>query len=138
MSPLEETLADYATAGLTTGPHPLAHLRPRLARRGVVPAAELEPRRHGSRVRIAGSVIVRQRPGTAKGMLFITVEDETGMVQAIVTPDLLHENRRTLIGASGLVVEGVLQKRDGSLSVKGEKFWPLTEFTARIPSHDFR
>ena len=71
-------------------------------------------------------------------MLFVTVEDETGMVQAIVTPDLLQENRRILVGSSSLVVEGILQKRDGSLSVKGERFWPLTEFTATVPSHDFR
>ncbi len=156
MTPLEETLADYATAGLTTGPHPLAHLRSTLERRGVVRAADLAARLHGARVRIAGSVIVRQRPGTAKGMLFLTVEDETGMAQAIVSPDLLRKHRRLIVGSAGLVVEGVLQKRDGSLSLRGERFWSLAEFTRApepgapaahpprrapypaTPSHDFR
>ena len=103
MTPFEETMADYSTSGLTTGPHPMAHLRPRLERFGITRAAELDSHRHGERIRIAGSVIVRQRPGTAKGILFITVEDETGMVQAIVRRELLQENRRTIVGSAGLV-----------------------------------
>ena len=85
---------------------------------------------------IGGSVIVRQRPGTAKGMLFITLEDESGMAQAIVSPDLLQENRSLLVGAPGLVVEGILQKRDGSLSVRAERFRGLTELVT-AGSHDF-
>jgi error-prone DNA polymerase len=88
-------------------------------------------------VRTAGSVIVRQRPGTAKGLLFVTVEDETGMVQAMVTPQLLHQNRRTIVGSPALVIEGRLQKRDGSLSIRAERVWPL-EILTRLPSHDFR
>jgi error-prone DNA polymerase len=82
-------------------------------------------------------VIVRQRPGTAKGLLFVTVEDETGMVQAMVTPQLLQENRQTIVGSPALVIEGLLQKRDGSLSIRAERLWPL-ETLARLPSHDFR
>ncbi|MEO8504052.1 MAG: error-prone DNA polymerase [Acidobacteriota bacterium] len=137
MTRLEETFADFHGAGLTTGAHPMAYARPGLNRRGVVTAAELPRVESGRRVRTAGSVIVRQRPGTAKGMLFLTLEDETGMSQAIVTPDLFRENRTTIVGNAGLIVEGVLQKRDGSVSVKAERFWPIRDF-AETPSHDFR
>jgi error-prone DNA polymerase len=137
MSPYDETLADYAGTGLTVGPHPLEHLRPSLDRQQIVPAARLSACAHGQRVRTAGSVTVRQRPGTAKGLLFLTLEDETGMSQALVTPDLLQANRQLIVGSPGLVVEGVLQKKDGTLSLKAERFWRLSEIAA-APSHDFR
>jgi error-prone DNA polymerase len=140
MSPFEETLADFAATGLTTGPHPVTYLRRELDRRGVVAAADLARQPSGSRVVTAGSVIVRQRPGTAKGMLFLTLEDETGMSQAIVTPDLLRENRQLLVASPGLLVEGIVQQKDGTVSVRAERFWSLTEIAdgASPPSHDFR
>jgi error-prone DNA polymerase len=137
MTPFEETLADYFGSGLTTGRHPIAYLRDQLRNHRVLPAAMLGRVAAGSRVRTAGSIIVRQRPGTAKGMMFITLEDETGMSQAIVTPQQLQEHRATLVGSAGLVVEGVLEQRDGSVSIKAEKFWPLSQIAA-APSHDFR
>ncbi|HEX2223602.1 MAG TPA: error-prone DNA polymerase, partial [Thermoanaerobaculia bacterium] len=137
MVPTEETHADYGGIQMTLGPHPLSYLREPLRKRGVVAAADLDRYRNGDRVRTAGSVIVRQRPGTAKGLLFLTLEDETGMSQAIVPPDLLQKHRKLIVGSPGLVVEGVLQKRDGTISVKGEKFWSLSEMVA-VPSHDFR
>ncbi len=137
MSAYEATLADYAGSGMTTGPHPLKHLRAGLDRHRIVPAAELKHHHHGDKILTAGSVIVRQRPGTAKGLLFLTLEDETGMSQAIVTPDLLQAHRQLIVGSSGLVVEGVLQKKDGTLSVKAERFWRLHDLVA-APSHDFR
>ena len=136
MTAQEKTVADYAGLQLTLGPHPVAFFREGLARQGVLPAAELPRRRDGERVRIAGSVIVRQRPGTAKGMLFLTLEDESGMCQAIVSPDLFRDNRKMIVGNPGLAVEGKLQKRDGTLSVRAEKFWPLRDLAA-TPSHDF-
>jgi len=105
--------------------------------RGIVTAADLVRYRHGDLVRTAGAVIVRQRPGTAKGLLFLTLEDETGMSQAIISPDLLQRHRQLIVGSPGLVVEGVLQKRDGSISVRGERFWAIEEMLA-VPSHDFR
>lgn len=140
MADVEETLADYAHTGLTVGPHPLRYLRPELTRRGVVATADLSRLADGQRVRTAGSVIVRQRPGTAAGLLFMTLEDETGMTQAIVTPALLHEQRPLVVSRPGLVVEGILQKRDGTLSVKAERFWPLAGLGAleEIRSYDFR
>jgi error-prone DNA polymerase len=137
MTAVEETQADYGGVQLTLGPHPLAYLREQLARKGVTPATGLDALPNGARVRTAGSVIVRQRPGTAKGLLFLTLEDETGMSQAVIPPDLLKEHRRLIVGSPGLIVEGVLQKRDGTISVKGEKFWSLKELVA-VPSHDFR
>jgi error-prone DNA polymerase len=137
MTPFEETQADYGGVQLTLGPHPLAYMRETLAKKGVTTSAGLADLPNGARVRTAGSVIVRQRPGTAKGLLFLTLEDETGMSQAVVSPDLLKEHRKLIVGSPGLVVEGVLQKRDGTISVKGEKFWSLKELVA-VPSHDFR
>jgi error-prone DNA polymerase len=137
MSPYDETLSDYAGTGMTTGPHPLEHLRPSLDHQGVTLAADLSRVADGKRVRTAGAVTVRQRPGTAKGILFLTLEDESGMSQAIVMPDLLAKHRQLIIRSSGLVVEGVLQKRDGTLSVKADKLWRLPDL-ASAPSHDFR
>jgi error-prone DNA polymerase len=137
MTPVEETQADYGGVQLTLGPHPLAYMRDMLSKKGVTPAAGLDDLPNGAKVRTAGSVIVRQRPGTAKGLLFITLEDETGMSQAVVPPDLLQQHRKLIVGSPGLIVEGVLQKRDGTISVKGEKFWSLKELVA-VPSHDFR
>ncbi len=137
MTPMEETAADLRIASITTGPHPMEYYRRALDRRNVVPAARLQDRPAGRRLRTAGSVIVRQRPGTARGLLFLTLEDETGMSQAVVMPDQLRKHRRTIVSASGLIVEGVLQKKDGSLSVKADRFWPIDRLE-RIPSHDFR
>ncbi|HEV2851167.1 MAG TPA: error-prone DNA polymerase [Thermoanaerobaculia bacterium] len=137
MTAVEETQADYGGVQLTLGPHPLTYMRSLLAKKGVTPAAGLDALPNGAKVRTAGSVIVRQRPGTAKGLLFLTLEDETGMSQAVVPPDLLQQHRKLIVGSPGLVVEGVLQKRDGTISVKGEKFWSLKELVA-VPSHDFR
>jgi len=137
MTPVEETLADFATARLTTGPHPVAHLRRWLDGRGVVTTAGLDRFPDGRRIRTAGAVIVRQRPGTAKGILFLTLEDETGMTQAIVHPDTLERYRPVIAGSRGLVVEGILQRRDGASSVRAERVWPLDP-RAAAPSHDWR
>jgi error-prone DNA polymerase len=148
MSPREETAADYKATQMTTGPHLVEHLRGEFRRKGVLSAAELSKLPHGTRVRAGGAVIVRQRPGTAKGFVFLTLEDETGMCQAIVRPDLFREYRTVIVGSGTLVVEGKLQKLDGTLSVKGERFWGVRAFLGAepcgpadpgedIPSHDF-
>ena len=79
---------------------------------------------------------MRQRPGTAKGFVFLTLEDETGLSQAIVSPALFSEQRSTILSHSGLIVEGVLQNTGGQCSVKAEKFWPLPG-VGDLPSHDF-
>jgi error-prone DNA polymerase len=136
MSDLEETVADYAGLHLTTGPHLMSYLRSDMDRRGVTPLASLSDLADGSRVRAGGAVIVRQRPGTARGFVFFTMEDETGTVQAIVPPDLFRANRRLVVTSPLLIVDGVLQKRDGTLSVKAERF-EAVRTDARIASHDF-
>ncbi|HYR45601.1 MAG TPA: error-prone DNA polymerase, partial [Thermoanaerobaculia bacterium] len=137
MSREEETAADYGATQMTTGPHLMEHWREKLRAQGILAAGELLRLPDGERVKTAGAVIVRQRPGTAKGFVFLTLEDETGMCQAIVRPDLFRENRAVIVGSGTLIVEGRLQKQDGTLSVKGEKFWTLRELES-IPSHDFR
>jgi error-prone DNA polymerase len=137
MSPIEQTRADYASTEMTAGAHMFAHLRNSLSRRGVLSARELRRRKDGDRVTTAGAVIVRQRPGTAKGFVFLTLEDETGMLQAIVRPNLFREQRAVVVGSGALVVKGRLQRQDGSLSVRADHFWTIPEF-AGLPSHDFR
>ena len=136
MDDWEATAADYQTTGVTTGPHLVAHLRHTMSRHGIVPASALAERPDGERVRHGGAVIVRQRPGTAKGFVFLTLEDETGMVQAILQPDLFLRERKTVVGSPLLMVEGVLQKRGGTTSIKADRVWPLPTATAP-PSHDF-
>jgi error-prone DNA polymerase len=137
MSRFEETVSDYATTEMTAGPHLIAYYRAALKRHAVLSAAELDRCRDGDVVRMGGAVVVRQRPGTAKGFVFLSLEDETGMAQAIVRPDLFRENRALIIGSPGLVVEGRLQKTDGTLSVKAERFWRLPD-VPEMRSHDFR
>jgi len=132
----EETLADYEAMELTAGPHLLAHFRERLRADGVVTAKEMKRMANGRRVATAGAVIVRQRPGTAKGFVFLTLEDETGISQAIVHPDLFHEHRALIVSSAGLVVEGTLQNDNGQCSVRAEKFFPL-DGVIDMRSYDF-
>jgi error-prone DNA polymerase len=108
----EEIVADYASLGLTLGRHPLAFLRPRL--RAVLPAAALQARAHGQPARAAGLVTCRQRPDTASGVIFVTLEDETGSVNVVVWRDLAERQRRELLGARLLEVDGRLE-RDGEV-----------------------
>ncbi len=136
MSSVEETLADYQSAEITTGPHLLEHFRARLKQDNVLSAADLKHVPNGSRVTTAGAVIVRQRPGTAKGFVFLTLEDETGLSQAIVNPQLFSEWRSTILGHSGLIVEGIVQNGEGQASVRAERFWPL-EGLHDVQSYDF-
>jgi error-prone DNA polymerase len=141
MTPFEETLADYRGTGLTTGPHLMSHLRERVRRLGILSARELGRARDGSWVRVAGVVIVRQRPGTARGFLFLTLEDETGTSNAIVFPDLFQQHRQLLQTVGVLVVEGPVQSQDGVIHVRARRFRSLDDqvrSTQLPPSHDFR
>ncbi len=138
MSPPERLMADYAGTSLTIGPHPMALRRAELALRGVLRASDLPRGRHGRRVRVAGAVITRQRPGTAKGFVFLTLEDETGIANVIVRPDLFSEQRAAIIGAPYVIVDGLLQIQEGVTSVKAERVVPLTGGEPAPESHDFR
>ena len=104
--------------------------------RGVLRASYLPRARDGRRVRVAGMVITRQRPGTAKGFVFLTLEDETGISNIIVRPDLFDRDRMTVIRQPFLMVEGVLQNQDGVLSVKAERVQGI-EGGASVDAHDF-
>jgi error-prone DNA polymerase len=138
MTAEEELSADYAGTGLTIGPHPVAFVRAALDRQGITRAADLGAVPQGRRARVAGVVIVRQRPGTAKGFVFITLEDETGFANAIVTPDLYERHRQVILGTSALVIEGRVQNQDGVVSIKADRFEPLAgRSTAIDVSHDF-
>lgn len=134
----ERLLADYAGTSLTIGPHPMSLRRGELALRGVLRARDLPTGRHGRRVRVAGAVITRQRPGTAKGFVFLTLEDETGIANIIVRPDLYAELRATIIGEPYLLVEGTLQIQEGVTSVKAERLHGLGGRNPEVESHDFR
>ena len=132
----ERLHADYAGMGLTIGPHPMALRRDEMALRGVLRASDLPHARDGRRVRVAGMVITRQRPGTAKGFVFLTLEDETGISNVIVRPDLFDRERLTVIRQPFLLVEGVLQHQDGVLSVRAERLQGING-GASIDAHDF-
>src|SRR5690349_20275799 len=137
MSAEERLLADYDGTGLTLGPHPMAFRRGRLLRMGVSRAADLAAFRHGAWVKVAGAVVVRQRPGTAKGFVFLNLEDETGLVNVIVRPPLFHQHRLALVNEPFLFVEGTLQQQDNVISVRAERLWPLRYRLGAVPSHDF-
>jgi error-prone DNA polymerase len=138
MSPIEETAADYVGTGLTTGPHPMAHLRESLTRQGIVRATDLTRVPNGRITRAAGLVICRQRPGTAKGVLFLSLEDETGIANAIVTQSSYEAHRELLVTASALIIEGALQKQEGVIHIRATRFAPLGDINIKPESHDFR
>ena len=137
MTAEERLVADYAGTHLTIGPHPMAARRPELAMRGVLRAADLPRARDGRRIRIAGAVITRQRPGTAKGFVFLTLEDETGISNIIIRPDLFDRERFKILDEPFLLVDGILQNQDGVMSVKAERLHALGGAAIAIDSHDF-
>ena len=138
MSAEERLVADFRGTGMTVGPHPMAYHRARLDKMDVRRANELAQIPSGRKVRTAGCVIARQRPGTAKGFLFLSLEDETGVVNAIVTPALFQQNRLLLTAEPFLMVEGVLQNQDGVISIKAGSVSSLRITQAPTSSHAFR
>ena len=133
----ERLAADYAGTGLTTGPHPMAYHRAALRREGILSADELLRCAGRRSVRIAGCVIARQRPGTAKGFVFLSLEDETGIANVIVTPDVFERDRIVITRSRFLRIEGPLQNQDGVIHVKAQRIAPLEIPTPEIRSHDF-
>ncbi len=133
----ERLVADFRGTGLTVGLHPMGHHRAEMKRRGVRSAMELLNLPNGMHVRIAGGVITRQRPGTAKGFVFISLEDETGISNAIVTPQLFERDHVVIVHQQFLMIEGELQNQDGVISVKAKRIEPLRITRAETTSHDF-
>jgi error-prone DNA polymerase len=133
----ERLNADLRGTGITIGRHPMAHQREWLDTMKVTPAGDLKKMRNGIWVKVAGWVIVRQRPGTAKGFVFLSMEDETGIANVIVTPQLFETNRLALVNSPFLLIEGVLQHQDNVVSVKARRIQPLEMKVESPGSHDF-
>jgi error-prone DNA polymerase len=136
MTVAERLHADVAHTGLTVGPHPLALHREMLAGRGVRRACDLPAAHQGLRVRVAGSVICRQRPGTAKGFVFLTLEDETGLVNIIVNPDLYHRHAEAIVMSPVLEIDGALQV-EGGVAVRAHDVRAVHLPDVRTKSRDF-
>ncbi|MCX6543876.1 MAG: error-prone DNA polymerase [Acidobacteria bacterium] len=137
MSLTERLVADYGGTRLTIGPHPMALRRRELAVRGVLRAVDLPRERQGRRIRVAGTVITRQRPGTAKGFVFLTLEDETGISNIIVRPDLFARDRLAILEEPFLLIEGWLQNQEGVTSVRAERVEGIAGVPIDVDSHDF-
>jgi len=137
MNDEERLLADFRGTGLTVGHHPMARHRQYLNNGKVTPAARLASLPNGALVRVTGAVIVRQRPGTAKGFVFLSLEDETGVANIIITPQLFEKDHTTVVHNSFLFIEGILQNQDGVISVKAGIIKPFRLSRAAAPAHDF-
>jgi error-prone DNA polymerase len=135
----EDLIADYDSLGLTLGRHPLALLRQRLTRMRLATASQLNCLANGRPARIAGIVTCRQRPSTAKGVVFVTLEDETGYVNVVVWRDLVEKQRRELLGSSLLGVEGEIQREGEVVHLVARRLTDHTRLLGRLaaPSRDF-
>jgi error-prone DNA polymerase len=137
MSLKERLHADFSGTGLTVGRHPMAYYRPEMDKQGVRTAKDLHALRDGQLVKVAGAVIVRQRPGTAHGFVFLSLEDETGIANIIVEPKMFDRYKETLVRNPFLLIQGTLQNLQGSLSVRAGKVEAIDVNAIPVPSHDF-
>jgi len=137
VSERERTALDYRITGIPTGPQIMTFYREELARRGVLRACDLETRRHGSYVLIAGAVVVKQHPETAKGHVFLSLEDETGISNIIIRPATYRKYKRVLDSDAAVVVGGTLQTVDGVISVTAQRLDALTLF-AKIAAREWQ
>jgi len=143
LSPLEQMtdeerlVADFHGSGMSTGPHPMAYCREALAKQQVKRACDLSRLPDGQYTRVAGCVIARQRPGTAKGFVFLSVEDETGIANVIVSPDLYEKHRLLINRERFLSIEGILQNQDNVISIKAARVMRISISAAETQSHDF-
>jgi error-prone DNA polymerase len=137
MTDEERLVADFRGTGLTVGPHRMTYRRAELKQQGVRAAIELPKLPDGTHVQVAGAVIARQRPGTAKGFVFLSIEDETGIANAIITPQLFEQDHKVVVHNPFLLIEGKLQNQDNVVSVKAERVRALDISRAEVTSHDF-
>jgi error-prone DNA polymerase len=137
MTPEARLVSDFRNTGMTVGPHPMSYHRADLRRQGVLSARDLQRVPDGTHVSVAGAVIARQRPGTAKGFVFLSLEDETGIANAIITPQIFQQNHIVVVNQQFLLIEGRLQNQDNVISVKAEKVRALGITRAETVSHDF-
>jgi error-prone DNA polymerase len=137
MTGTERLVADYSGTGLTVGRHPMQYRRETLRAHGILAASDLQHKPDGAWVRSAGCVIARQRPGTAKGFLFISMEDESGITNVIVSPDLFEKERFVVTRARFLLVEGPLQNQNGVIHIRAKHLEALSDQAIDVRSHDF-
>jgi error-prone DNA polymerase len=137
MTATDRLNSDFRGTHLTIGKHPMAFHREKMNALGVTPAAQLKFVHNGRPVRIAGCIICRQRPGTAKGLLFLSIEDETGVSNAVVMPDVFDRERNTILNNSYLMIEGEMQNIDNVYTVRTAHVEPLHVAEEAVPSHDF-
>jgi error-prone DNA polymerase len=139
LAPVEETAFDLWGTGVTTGVQPIAHFRRELERRDAIAAERLATMPNHLVCRVGGMVITRQRPGTAKGFVFLTLEDETGLINVIVNPAVYERNRRTIRSSPALIVEGTLQREQGCIDILAKRFWTLDtgSTVAGVRAHNF-
>lgn len=137
MNTEERLVADYGGTGLTIGKHPMAYRRSELRQQRILSAQELRECKDGDYVRTAGCIIARQRPGTAKGFIFLSMEDESGIANVIVTPDLYERERLLVTRSKFLIVEGPLQNQDGVIHVRAARLMELSHNALELRSHDF-
>ncbi len=139
MTSLEEIVADFKTLGLSTGAHPMSFYRQWAAETGIKSCHDLSESEHGKVMSVAGGVICRQRPETAKGFVFITLEDETGVANIIVNPTVFAEYRHLIMRTSFVSVKGKLQLEEGVANILAEKFERLPLLTGNpiLPARDF-
>jgi len=133
----ERLVADFHGTGMTVGPHPMAYRRKQLREMGVVSARELRALSHNKPAIAAGAVITRQRPGTAKGLIFLTLEDETGHANIIVKPEVYTADPMVVLHERFLRVQGLVQSQDGVVHLRAQKIMPLAVSAAGVSSHDF-
>ena len=137
MSDSERLIADYCGTGLTLGSHPMALQRFKLARMRVLQASQLSRLRRGAKVRVAGGVIARQRPQTARGFLFMSLEDETGISNIVIDPDLFDQNRLVLLNEPFILVEGILQNQNNVTSIRAQKLQAIQGIDIDLRSRNF-
>jgi error-prone DNA polymerase len=133
----ERLVADFHGTGMTVGPHPMAYRRAQLQKMGIVSARQLKKLPHNKPAEAAGAVITRQRPGTAKGLIFLTLEDETGHANVVVMPDVYTADPMVVLHERFLRVQGRVQSQDGVVHLRAEKIMPLAVSAAGVASHDF-
>ncbi len=140
ISARQETAFDLWSTGISANVQPIAHLRAELEREQVIPAARLAEMPGNLVCKVGGLVITRQRPGTAKGFVFLTLEDETGLVNVIVRPDVYERYRRTIRQSMTVIVEGKLQKEGGCIDVLARKVWSFdaSDVVGGVRSRNFQ
>lgn len=137
MTEIERVMTDIRLTGMSIGKHPIGFVRAMLNHRGVVPVADLWKERDGGLVEIAGLIICRQRPATATGIVFLSVEDETGIVNVVVMSDLFERERAKIVNSPAAYITGILQNLEATVSVRAVRIEPLEMVRPKIKSHDF-